>query len=374
MLVPKNLGAVLFFQFILLWRIFAKKYDDELVPNSYAGFQIPYHGWNCERIPMPSSSKEFYDNYISKRKPVIIETGITGLTKFGWRPLDTWTDEYLNEKSGQSLVQVMVRNSSRHMGTKNHIHIKLKDFLTDKSSLYYITQFQGRRVGATAPFLKKFLEDFTIPFWYSVPISSVNLWLGYSDHSDSMSHNADSSEQYFSSRTFTNGHFDGIDNLFVVMDGVKTFRIWDPSSAEGLYTWRTISKINENGDMPQLKERNKQIPYDKRYLSNYRSKKPRTIHAPTFADRYDVNVSDREISDRELLKKAYPKYFTNTVAGVCSMGPGDILYLPGCFFHEVESVGEKSKKGRHLGINFWFKYTGDESIDQIEFEKAKSLL
>ena len=102
--------------------------------------------------------------------------------------------------------------------------------------------------------------------------------------------------------------------------------------------------------------------------------KPRTSHAPTLADRVDLahvytQINDRKIHEKSLLHEKFPRYFNETVDGFCAMQAGDVLYMPGCFFHEVESFG-----ARHLAINFWFKFTGKESIDIIDYEKAKSLI
>ena len=47
------------------------------------------------------------------------------------------------------------------------------------------------------------------------------------------------------------------------------------------------------------------------------------------------------------LQNLFPMYGRDTRRGICTLNPGDMFYMPGCYFHEVNS------KGRHLGINFW---------------------
>ena len=64
--------------------------------------------------------------------------------------------------------------------------------------------------------------------------------------------------------------------------------------------------------------------------------------------------------------------FPDDVAELYRMGyevrlnAGEALYLPGSWFHEVQSEGEEG----HMAVNFWFK--APENIDQLTASWARS--
>lgn len=83
--------------------------------------------------------------------------------------------------------------------------------------------------------------------------------------------------------------------------------------------------------------------------SNYRNPhtqlRPKTSQVP-------LHLSNAS-TDAEV-NKLFPLYGRETKRGICVVRPGDMIYFPGCFFHEVNSMG------RHLGINFWTKMAGHQ--------------
>ncbi len=62
------------------------------------------------------------------------------------------------------------------------------------------------------------------------------------------------------------------------------------------------------------------------------------------------HISPVNLSDTECFKGKFPK-FNDAMPAFCSLGVGEILYLPASWWHEVTSYG--CKEG-HLAFNYWF--------------------
>lgn len=226
--------------------------------------------------------------------------------------------------------------------------MKLCEFVREKSPVKYITQFQGTR-GETSPlpkWLSKFSDYFSVPYFYRYNFTSVNMWLGYPSSGTTKA--AD-----------TNAHFDGVDNLFAVLSGQKTFQLYDPTSGRGLYTYAPISLIAADGTIRMGLPPNPDLPFG--YENPFTSKRPKTAQVPLHL---------KDAPNDPLVKKLFPLYGKNTTKAVCVVNAGDIIYFPGCYFHEVNS------RGRHLGVNFWFRYDSDLGVSALtarEYSPASGL-
>jgi len=69
-------------------------------------------------------------------------------------------------------------------------------------------------------------------------------------------------------------------------------------------------------------------------------------------------INPKILLDEEQLSIKFPE-MKHTTPAFCSLSPGDILYLPASWWHEVNSVG--GAKG-HLAMNYWF-HPPDSSDD-----------
>ena len=178
------------------------------------------------------------------------------------------------------------------------------------------------------------------------------MWLGYANDS--------------SAPLMTNAHFDGTDNLFVVLSGQKTFYLWDPSSARGMYTYAPVARVSPSGHMTLGSPPNRDLPRD--FINSHVLKRSKTAQVPILRSRDDPYVSSSgRVYTADELRRLFPLYFENTTRAVCEVRAGDAIYFPGCFFHEVHSSG-----GRHLGINFWMMYQDDPSIDLLPSDRSRS--
>lgn len=84
------------------------------------------------------SKKEFYTNYVKKKKPVVIEE----LTK-DWEAYDKWTLNYIKEKAGDKIVPLYDDRPVSYKDGFNEAHAKMKmcdyiDLLLSKPTNYRI--------------------------------------------------------------------------------------------------------------------------------------------------------------------------------------------------------------------------------------------
>ena len=227
------------------------------------------------------------------------------------------------------------------------------DFVASRDPLKYVTQFQGSRENTAplAPWLVKYVDHFSVPYFYSYELGTVNMWLGYAA--------GDSGTVPSTSKTVTNAHFDGVDNLFAVISGKKTFYLWDPTSARGLYTYAPVTSISDSGRITMGNPPNPDIP--KSFSNPYVLKRPKTAQVPIIPpNELEYSLPNGEVLSGSAISSMFPMFKRNTTMAMCEVNPGDMIYFPGCYFHEVVS------SGRHLGINFWMRYSDskDELLQQ----------
>jgi hypothetical protein len=212
-------------------------------------------------------------------------------------------------------------------------------FLRERDPLKYLTQFQGPR-GTSAPYppwlLRAFRDHFTTPPFYNYKFQTVNMWIGLSSNA--------------SIATTTNAHFDGGDNLFVVLEGRKEFRLWDPTAAPGMYTYAPMLLLRPSGKFVIGSGVNPNLPPAETFDNPFVLRRPKTSQVPLLrpGETFYHPIRRKTYSYEDIVR-LFPLY-ANVSSGICVANPGDMVYVPGTFFHEVRSFG------RHVGINFWFSY------------------
>lgn len=128
-------------------------------------------------------------------------------------------------------------------------------------------------------------------------------------------------------------HFDRNENLMTMMRGRKTFYLYDPSQSVNVYggegvrsaAFQFVGNIS-HGDFvrPQGKVSEE--------LNTYHTYSPVDIMNPDFAK--------------------HPR-FRNAKQLVCTIEPGDTLYLPSHWWHQV--VSEPDEEGKSIGLNKFFE-------------------
>jgi hypothetical protein len=73
--------------------------------------------------------------------------------------------------------------------------------------------------------------------------------------------------------------------------------------------------------------------------------------APTPAHQLPPSFS--RVDPRHPCTTSFPAFAQATPA-MCAVGPGEMLYLPAGWFHEVESRGAGEEDPTHMAFNYWF--------------------
>ena len=269
----------------------------------------------CESIALDSiaSAQEFYENYIVPRKPVVIKAG--SFDKLGWN-MSAWELEELKNRVGDlPVVTEHLANSDVPFGSQSRKKAMwLRNFI-DGVSLYkkgrplmYLNiQAPSNRV--LSPPLSSLTSAFNLPqFFMQLPLSKANIWMGNAGPSGA------SSEL----------HFDAPDNLYCLLKGRKKFMLYAPSDVPFLYMNNNVYKVESDG----------YIRMNRTALSNGKE-----------AHFSAVNPLRPDL-------KTFPLFAGATPAS-CTLEAGDMLYLPGGWFHHVTSYD------LNLAINFWANYVPD---------------
>ncbi|CAM9310796.1 unnamed protein product [Ectocarpus sp. 6 AP-2014] len=185
------------------------------------------------------SPEVFFDEFVAPRKPVLMDGCLT--EKEGWRG-NNWTNEYLREKAGDAEVKVEYRGGAEERyGQGLERGMKFGDFLGElerKNDLLYLTTQElgldptGRPGLMSAP-LDRLRDDFPLRPGLAgalVP-QNVNLWMGHTKEGGSSS----------------GLHHDFHDNLYVLLRGKKTFRLFSPADAHRMYLEGELVKVHPNG-------------------------------------------------------------------------------------------------------------------------------
>ncbi|KAH3900383.1 uncharacterized protein SCDLUD_003360 [Saccharomycodes ludwigii] len=161
-------------------------------------------------------------------------------------------------------------------------------------------------------------------------------------------------------------HHDHADNIYIAIEGRKRFTLYSPKDATNMYTVGDIKEIYSSGIINY--ENNKNAPTWNNlnsdgsiredaacYLDNNRNNENKNLDPPSFSKIPPVMLHLDEIHNnktrQQLLKTGlvyWPKFFSCNKIEV-TLKPGELLYLPTGWFHEVTSFGDI-----HIAVNYWF--------------------
>lgn len=271
------------------------------------------HPEPVETVRHPYSLEEFRREHVLRRRPVVIRT--SGPAELGWRT-ERWTTDYLVERAGEVPVLVQLRQGgvfSPVRGAGTHQRMSFADFVhrvmegpEGDESLYLNVQDYGQQVG---PPLDRLQEDFSVPEYFRhMPLRWVNLWMGRT-----------------AGAAHSQLHHDYHDNLYCVVSGRKHFVVFPPTDAPCLYTRGRPLRIEPNGLI--------------HYAPEQRARQPH----------FSLVNTQRVDPGR------FPRY-RQTRPASATIEPGDLLFLPAGWFHEVRS------EGAHIAINFWADPPSSEQV------------
>ncbi|THH28078.1 hypothetical protein EUX98_g6109 [Antrodiella citrinella] len=199
-----------------------------------------------ETITPTISAQEFFEQYVSKRQPVVMK-GFPDDKSFKGSQL-----QYLSKKAGNVTVMVEPMNSdSNQFGTDvERIPMSFKDFLSslqnpDGPYHYLTTQYAfedeedegmgaegGESVTTLPPPTNALMDDFPLVprLMGNMSLQQVNLWLGKSKDGSS-----------------SGLHHDFHDNLYILLSGSKRFVLYPPAEHVNLYPHGTLDTFHPNG-------------------------------------------------------------------------------------------------------------------------------
>ncbi|CCH42220.1 Hypoxia-inducible factor 1-alpha inhibitor [Wickerhamomyces ciferrii] len=269
-----------------------------------------------------------------------------------------------------------------------------------------------------------------IEFLKNLIPQQVNLWIGSSNSQqlnvnslkdlelDINSDDLGLGKKLIDGGTSSGLHHDHSDNLYILVKGFKRFTLFPPSDAENLYLVGDLNKIYSSGvidyknndkapgwrkvrddgaletevakwrldnesnlNSSERDELIKLIEEEDRILNNEINKKldngKESIKKdpPSFSTIPPIVLHLDQIKDDDLRSKItkiaqskWPNFFKCQKIEVL-IKPGDLLYLPAGWFHEVTSYGsndelnetneDKDNDNTHIAINYWFAPPND---------------
>lgn len=234
----------------------------------------------------------------------------------------------------------------------------------------------------------------TPPLFASLITQQVNLWMGAQNSQakkpDLLNPTTHALGKYIPAGNSSGLHHDHADNLYVLVEGRKRFTLYSPEDAKKLFTVGQIRKVYPNGLVDY--EVNENAPFwrhmredgaivgewaqwmlENRDFSKFSSKELQTMidteetHRGAVPDMPDPPSFSRvppilahldELQDAEEIAKLtefaqehFPGFLQLRKLEVW-LEPGEMLYLPCGWFHEVSSFA--TEKPGHVALNWWF--------------------
>lgn len=375
--------------------------------NRYNGWTVPSNNYEIPCLDVNNiSPDQLYENHVKPRRPVVITGGLPAdLSK-----LQSWTTiQYLDQKAGNETVMIERRSSaSEEYGKGNEISMKFSKFIEmiqNGDDLHYLTtqdvQANGDGRPEILPSFMKAFDDFPLQPTLTGDLipQNINLWMGNNNNPSGSSSGL---------------HHDYHDNLYIVLQGKKRFRLFSPSDTQYLYTRGELLQVHPNGRINYVGEETtaygadlgadvaakaatRQKKAEERLQQAEKAVEEGRIGAEQELEEAELELEEamdalidveadegmdvcnqtEEIIDGGTKSRLVDKTVKNpnnfskiptkilddvsnfhqeysnlqkATMAYCNLNPGDMLYLPASWFHEVTSYGDG---GCHLALNYW---------------------
>lgn len=213
--------------------------------NHYQGWVVPTPDYQlpvlcCAKTPL--DPEFFYQHYIAQRRPVVIKSHHIKNQDNDVQLETKWTNDYLRSKLGNISVDIETRkNLTDSFGQGQETTMPFAQFMDlfeRNDPRYYLTTQDVQaddegRPECTAPLMVPLLPDFPSrpPIMGHLIPQNINLWMGNAP-SDGASSGL---------------HHDYHDNLYLVLRGMKHFRLYSPQDTECLYPRGSLERVHANG-------------------------------------------------------------------------------------------------------------------------------
>lgn len=300
------------------------------------------------------SSLEFLRDYVSSNKPVVIDNGCLS----NWNALHRWlSDDYLCQTAGNCQVTVALTPHGRadcpvhlpteHISTTEGIQelpndrecfalpyqekMTLTDFfsllkrstLSQTAAVPYL-QFQNDSLRTELPCLLSDIDENGLQ-WASDAFDSLpdatNIWIG-------------------SNRSITSWHKDHYENIYVVIRGRKIFKLFPPADVFRMQLTKYPVATYQFQSQCDKKEAADLVPV-------LHSPREETLWSSILPGNISSHMHDAESPI------------------IVTLEPGQILYLPSCWWHEVHNAADNNETT--IAVNFWFDMKFDASYAHYTF-------
>ncbi|EFJ15103.1 hypothetical protein SELMODRAFT_119527 [Selaginella moellendorffii] len=284
-------------------------------------------GSQVERVAAPVSPLRFLRDFVMPGKPCIVTGGIQH-----WSALRKWSNDYLRAALGDQQVSVHFTPDGRADSIVDETLMFVSAHVQSMPFAQALEAVLGKRSSSNVAYLQqqndclrteysRLIDDVEadIP-WATQALGSlpeaVNLWIG-------------------NENSVTSFHKDHYENLYAVVAGEKHFTLLPPVDVHRLYI----------RDYPAASYAQQE---DERKLV-MRSDRPRRM----------VPWASVDPECRHQDKHKFPRYFSSGGGEPfhCTVGAGEILYLPSMWFHHVTQRPDSG--GRTIAINFWYDMAFD---------------
>ncbi|CDW52010.1 Cupin 8 domain containing protein [Trichuris trichiura] len=297
----------------------------------------------CEELSVLPGNVDFEVEYLLSSKPVIFKKAATN-----WPAFQKWTNEFLRKSFGNKTVHVKLSPNGIFEGVepvkdwnvagdllripaevRRHLHHPELVLVRPASNETLFSDFldfvsKKQRKNSMSAYLEytsirgnfKSLEDDLSPLPFiakTMKPSHVNIWLS-------------------NGNTLGKLHFDEYENFLCQLRGKKQVILTDPQSNDRLHEGYIVEAM--------LTYKNGTFVRDKLLQSTALTMSPIDITYPDF---------EKFPSLRDL------KWLN------CTIEPGDILYIPSFWWHEVQSFPDVDEN-RNLAVNFWYPRFWDKEF------------
>uniref|UniRef100_A0A7S3R0P9 JmjC domain-containing protein n=1 Tax=Dunaliella tertiolecta TaxID=3047 RepID=A0A7S3R0P9_DUNTE len=327
---------------------------------------------------------QFSSQFVMRNKPCIIEGAFEK-----WPALHKWNAEYITQKAGAAVVTVDITPHGRgdavtsidltelqeeqQRGVKENVGLQLKQqrekkentelgaqgsmqcFITPCERKMLVGQFfhllrASRSMSGIVPYVQhqnsSLSEEFAFLLadtqpelsWaneiFGGPPEAVNLWIG-------------------DDRSVTSYHKDHYENMYAVVRGTKIFHLLPPSDLYRMYLRRfPAAKWQCSGTPVACESKEQESMLQQLGITRLQ---PQLLEPRSHVAWTEV---DPEPEDPEQAAQDFPLYYEEGLPEplIAEVGPGDLLYLPACWYHRVSQTCSQSAQGHDyvVAVNFWY--------------------
>jgi len=229
---------------------------------------------------------------VRKRSPILFKRGIQSL----FPTLSSWTNHsYLREQAGSEFIYAMKKEGPMQGFWSQRRLMKFSDFISDQDKYYLISQKSYGSSKLQPPMRHELSKDFKLPYFINPSfLDSVNLWMGKGEIVSRL-------------------HHDDNENLATIIQGEKKYILCSPATANVLQVLGEVKLVSANG-------------------------------------RIMYHHSDDSHGEHFCLRNLFEEGEVPDDCVEVVASEGDVIYIPGGWFHQVRSAGEPY----HQAVNIWW--------------------